>query len=721
MSPMRSGHTDDERKVLRANRLLNAVRLMNRSLLRSTNRAEMLKNICDIAVERGDFLHASVSLAVSESEFHILGSCSRDDWIPEPIGDAGSYHERQFQSVARKAIETGHPYIDNKFLGNPTSEVIVASSTPRGTRSLAIFPIPSQDPTRSILILCSDKGQYFEKQEIESLQDLVQDMGVRLSHFTCEQERDRLEDVLKRKAGILESSHDAILSEALDGTILGWNPAAERMFGYAESESIGLPIATILPKERIREDGMILAGVCRGDRIVDFETVRVRRNGEHFPVSISVTPLRLSSGEIVGASKVIRDITERKQAATQLQEALAQFKLVVDNLDEGLVLFDSKTGELRWNPVSRRMHGFAREQDCPVRLQDCIGLFEIKTLDHKILPSEQWPMSRAIRGEELQEVEVRLRRLDDSCAERVFAYYGSTVRYASGRVLAFMTIKDVTDRKLAEAALVESNLNLERRVEERTAELAIAKDLAESGDRLKSAFLATMSHELRTPLNSIIGFTGILIQRLAGPLNEEQGRQLEMVRGSAQHLLALINDVLDISKIEANKIDIRIKPFDLGIAVEALIGTIMPLARKKGLHLQIDSLPFLDEFVGDKRRVEQVLLNLLSNAVKFTQSGEVTLTVDCLPKGDPFTGLACECVRFRVKDTGIGILPEDLETLFQPFRQIDNGLAHLNKGTGLGLAISRKLALLMGGEVYGQSQYGMGSVFTFVLPGYRKV
>lgn len=412
----------------------------------------------------------------------------------------------------------------------------------------------------------------------------------------------------------------------------------------------------------------------------------------------------------------MQDVPQREQSATQLlQDELAQFKVVVDNLDEGVVIFDTKSGRLCWNPVSLRMHGFARQEECLLELQEVSTLFQVSTIDRVILPVEQWPLWRAIRGENLHEVEVRVRRLGVD-SERIFAYSGSTARYAGGGALAFVTIKDVTERKLAEQALVEANLSLERRVSERTQELAIAKERAESANRLKSAFLATMSHELRTPLNSIIGFTGILVQRLAGPLNDEQAKQLEMVQASARHLLALVNDVLDVSKIEADQFDIRAEAFSLRATVEKVMGSVKPLAKKKGLALRLDRLPAIDDIVSDRRRVEQVLLNLLSNAVKFTQHGEVILAVETLPSCDPFVRPPRPCVRFRVADTGIGIMPDDLATLFQPFRQIDTGLVHQHKGTGLGLAISRKLAHRLGGEVYGESEYGIGSVFTFIVP-----
>jgi PAS domain S-box-containing protein len=247
---------------------------------------------------------------------------------------------------------------------------------------------------------------------------------------------------------------------------------------------------------------------------------------------------------------------------------------------------------------------------------------------------------------------------------------------------------------------------LEQRVAKRTAELAVAKERAEESDRLKSAFLATMSHELRTPLNSIIGFTGIILQGLAGPLNVEQARQLGMVQSSARHLLALINDVLDISKIEAGQLEIHPERFDLPAALEKAAALVKPLVDKKGLALRVVLSPNVGPVVSDRLRVEQVLLNLLNNAVKFTERGEVRLTAETGP----------DTLRISVADTGIGIKSEDMEKLFQPFRQIDSGLTRQYEGTGLGLAICRRLADRLGGEISARSTWGEGSVFTFMLP-----
>ncbi len=260
--------------------------------------------------------------------------------------------------------------------------------------------------------------------------------------------------------------------------------------------------------------------------------------------------------------------------------------------------------------------------------------------------------------------------------------------------------------KNKEAKLLELNTGLEQRVEKRTRELATAKERAESADRLKSAFLATMSHELRTPLNSIIGFSGILLQGLAGPLNEEQKKQLGMVQNSSKHLLALINDVLDLSKIEAGQLKLSSEPFDLVSTLHKTVELVRPLAESKGLILNVELPVSAEEMTGDARRVQQIVLNLLSNAVKFTENGTVALRCQ----------VADGWAELTIADTGIGIPPEEMEHLFQPFHQVDTGLTRKHDGTGLGLSICRKLASLMNGTISAESTPGEGSTFRVRLP-----
>lgn len=273
--------------------------------------------------------------------------------------------------------------------------------------------------------------------------------------------------------------------------------------------------------------------------------------------------------------------------------------------------------------------------------------------------------------------------------------------------LVGQTFNAMTARlKTTISELTEYKGRLEELVNRRTGELAKAVAKAEESDRLKSAFLATMSHELRTPLNSIIGFTGILSQGLVGPVNEEQKKQLGFVMTSSRHLLDLISDILDISKIEAGELRTERVTFDMAALVTRAVKSVEPLAHKKNLRLTAEISPETGNLISDPRRVEQVLLNLLSNAVKFTDEGAVSVV--CAPRGHQ--------LEVAVTDTGHGIKPEDIEKLFRPFEQLDSGLNRMHQGTGLGLSICRRLLELMGGTIAVASQPGRGSTFTFTLP-----
>jgi PAS domain S-box-containing protein len=283
-----------------------------------------------------------------------------------------------------------------------------------------------------------------------------------------------------------------------------------------------------------------------------------------------------------------------------------------------------------------------------------------------------------------------------------------------GQIKEILSIgSDITDRKQAEEQVRRLNDDLrrhaetlEQRVAERTVELAAAVEKAQAADRIKSAFLATMSHELRTPLNSIIGFTGILLQGLAGPLNPEQQKQLAMVQTSSRHLLSLINDVLDISKIEAGQLELAPTSFDLRVSMEKTVKLVAPLAEKKDVDLWLDISNAIGTITADQRRLEQVVLNLVNNAVKFTDKGHVH--VSCSSEND-------HCL-LSVSDTGIGMRPEELVGIFQPFHQIDTGLARKREGTGLGLSICKKIIDMMGGSIGVESRWEQGSTFTVRIP-----
>lgn len=381
-----------------------------------------------------------------------------------------------------------------------------------------------------------------------------------------------------------------------------------------------------------------------------------------------------------------------------LQESEERFRTIFNSVNDSVIIQDLTTGAiLDVNQKACDEFGYTREEfrqlefgaigsgEVPYTQQDALAW----TGKAKAGEPQSFEWHAKNKAGQLFWVEVAIRRAS-----------------IGGRESLVMVARNITERKLADEELKKHRDHLEELVVERTAELSIAKEQAQEADRLKSAFLATMSHELRTPLNSIIGFTGIILQGLVGPLNDEQAKQLGMVQGSAHHLLNLINDVLDISKIEAGQVEIVSEPFDMREAIEKVVRTVTPLAEKKGLALVAEVTPEVGRITSDRRRVEQILINLVNNAVKFTEEGEVR--VECqVSDGWLVT---------RVVDTGIGIRPEDMGKLFEVFRQIDTRLARQHEGTGLGLSICKKLVGMLGGEIWAESEWGVGSTFTFTLP-----
>jgi len=261
-------------------------------------------------------------------------------------------------------------------------------------------------------------------------------------------------------------------------------------------------------------------------------------------------------------------------------------------------------------------------------------------------------------------------------------------------------VVDLLKTFATQSAVAIQNARLFREIEDKSLEL-------EAANRHKSEFLANMSHELRTPLNAIIGFSEVLLQHLFGELNEKQNEYVDDVLSSGRHLLSLINDILDLSKVEAGRMELELAKFDLTLAIENALTLIRERATRHGvsLHREVDKR--LGDFVGDERLIKQILLNLLSNAVKFTPEGGRVEVKAMLANGS---------VEISVNDTGIGIAPEDQGTIFEEFRQVGNDYAQKREGTGLGLTLTKKFVEMHGGKIWLESEQGKGSTFTFTLP-----
>jgi PAS domain S-box-containing protein len=481
------------------------------------------------------------------------------------------------------------------------------------------------------------------------------------------------------------------------GRMLRWNQNFEFVSGYSARELAEMhPLDFFSEKDRPLLRSRIGEVFESGESSV--EASFVSKDGTSTPYVFTGKRILFEGTRcLVGMGM---DITERKRAVEALSKSEVRYRTTLDNILEGCQLIGFDWTYLYLNDAA------AAQNRRP----------NVELLGRRM--PEMWP------GIENTNVFALMKRcMEGRIAlhdETEFEWPDGTKGWFDVRVQAvpegiFVLSIDITDRKHAEMALRALNDSLERKVRERTFDLEDARARAESADRIKSAFLATMSHELRTPLNSILGFTGIILQGLPGPLNPEQAKQLGMVQGSARHLLELINDVLDISKIEAGQMAVHPAPFDLRASIDRVTALVRPSAEKKGLALNV-VLPTAMELVNsDRRRVDQILLNLLNNAIKFTDGGSVTVTVDisaAVAGAPPESSV----IRIRVADTGIGMKSQDLATLFRPFRQIDSGLQRQHEGTGLGLAICRRLTELLGGRIRADSEWCKGSVFTVELP-----
>jgi len=552
----------------------------------------------------------------------------------------------------------------------------------------------------------------FQEQELAVLMARVGDLSFALERLTHQGRRSQVHAIISGDASaepsadkemrfvasLLEATPGILYFYDQTGKLMRWNRNFELATGYSAAE-----VARMQPLDFFAEAdkpavGRAIAAVFEHEWAT-VEAPLLGRDGESTPYFFTGRRVSFDGKPCVVGVGI--DISERKRAEEALRKLEQRYRTTLDSTLESCQLLDFDWRYLYLNPAAAKQNRRPNSE-----------------LLGQTMP-EAWP------GIEGSGVFAMLKR----CMDTRIAEHGETefmfpdggrgwfdVRVQPVPEGIFVLSIDISERKHGEVALRELNDSLEHKVAKRTLELKAATERAETADRIKSAFLATMSHELRTPLNSIIGFTGIVLQGLAGNLNEEQSKQLGMVQGSARHLLALINDVLDISKIEAGQLRVQCAAFNLQGCVEEVVASVGPMAAKKGLSLRAAVLPSLRPMVSDKRRVEQILLNLLNNAIKFTDRGSVDLSVEAA-EGTGIEGApAGPVVRFQIRDTGIGMRNEDLLTLFQPFRQIDSGLARMHEGTGLGLAICRRLTTLLGGTIQVDSQLGVGSVFTVVLP-----
>ena len=480
-----------------------------------------------------------------------------------------------------------------------------------------------------------------------------------------------------RHRSILELAGDAIISIDKDGTIIEFNNTAERFFGYSLQEVVGKNITMLQPEpHRNLHDAYIRKYLKTGESKVIGNTREVegrRKDGKLFPIDLNVTEIKLDSGVIF--TGIIRDISERKFAEVQLKKLFR----AVEASPVSVVVTDKK-GYIEYvNPKFENITGYSADE---VKGQTPRMLKSGR--QDKAFYKKLW--ATILGGESWYGTFLNKKKNGDTYWERASI---SPIFDDKDRISNFVGVKeDITDLKMAEEALKE------------------AQEDAEAATRAKSDFLANMSHEIRTPMNAIIGFSHLVLQ---SELTAQQRNYLNKIYLSSQSLLGIINDILDLSKIEAGKMDVNEIPFNIEELLSELFDLVKVTAREKGIELLFsvsEEIPL--NLTGDPLRLKQVLMNLVANAIKFTEIGEISITVELLKKeGNAAT------LQFFIKDTGIGLSEEQIAKLFQPFVQADSSTTRKYGGTGLGLVLCRRLVEMMGGKIDVKSRPGIGSTFYF--------
>lgn len=521
-------------------------------------------------------------------------------------------------------------------------------------------------------------------------------------------ERKQAEETRERLAAVVDSSDDAIIGKTLNGTITAWNRGAEKVFGYSSMEAVGQPIAMLIPPERVAEEDGILARIERGESVKHYETIRLRKDGTRIDVSATISPIRDGSGAVVGASKIARDITQRKKAEAVLaaqaeelsrqaeellrsQTALENQKLmlqsILDSMSEGLVAADEHGEIILWNPASLRIGGQASAsiEDWAGRNSPC--------LPDKVTPAGQTLLQRAVRGEPIT-AELFLRNAEIGTGVWIEAS-GRPIRDQGGALRGgVVAFHDITQRKTDELEIRKLNNELEARVAKRTAQL-------EEANHELEAFTYSVSHDLRAPLRHMSGFAAMFLEEFGDSLDPQARHYLNRIQNGARSMSQMVDGLLNLSKMDRHALQMRLT--GLNSVVEEVVTMLQGEAGGREVEWKIGSLPCVE---CDPLLMKQVFQNLIANAIKYssTRAHAIIEIGQTQANGQPAV---------FIRDNGVGFDMQYADKLFGVFQRLHRQEDF--EGTGVGLATVQRIIQKHGGRVWAEAEVDLGATFYFTV------
>jgi PAS domain S-box-containing protein len=706
-----TARTRSEARLRRLNRTYALRSMINQMIMRVRDLHELFDVTCRIAVSPGGFRMAWIGMLDPQTRHVIpVARAGEVDTYVDNLRIVLDDSERGRGPTAIALLTRQHVVV-NDIATDPRMAPWRTGAQRMGYRASAIFPLIFEGKLYGVLNLYASEINFFDEDELTLLDEVATDIAFAIEFIEQNTQRRLTEEKLRASEAryrlLAENTSDVIWQlDLASGQFTYISPSVQHMLGYTPEEVISHPASdAFIPDcgctvtERLHTTIAALATCDDPNQAWVSEVDHPHRDGHIIPTEVVTKFLRDPQTGAMTVLGVSRDITARRQAEVALKQSEERYRVISEGASEGIVTLRNEDRSFLYiNPAMSTLFGYTHDEFLSLAVTD-------------LHPSEAVPYVLAefesqVRGEKTLATNIPCIRKDGSV---FYADVKATLVRLDNQEVLVGFFSDITERLQAEAALIAERNSLARRVEERTADLNQVNTELSRAVRAKDKFLANMSHELRTPLNAILGISEILLEQLRGPLNERQQESLRTIEISGRHLLALINDILDLAKVESGQMEVQLDLVEITGLCQASLLFVKEQALKKHLHLEyrVDDQRAIMQ--ADTKHLKQMLVNLLSNAVKFTEAGgQVSLEVQ--------TDAEAGVVRFIVEDTGIGMHPEGMRRLFQPFIQLDSHLNRQHEGTGLGLALVRRLATLHGGSVTVESELGQGSRFTIALP-----